>query len=170
MVERPTFGKCRRNKIKEKSAPCNSLEGMDDLREAEVLNNKVKTDTFNLDQIATEPILVFSRIKDRKLNQAVFAMVKTALETNKDPFTGNELGHIPMGLPLVKKIIKFCETGEVLPTYKKRHILMDGQTVHIISYLKSCGVVCAKAKADSAMVGHISDFCDKLLKGVEPCK
>jgi len=166
MAERPTFGKCRRTKIKEKSAPCNSMEGMDDLREAELVNTKVKTDTFNLDQVATEPILRFSRIKDRKLNQAVFGMIKHALETDINPFTKAPLARIPMPSPLVKDIIEFCTTGVVSPRIMRKSIQLDKETIDLISYLKECGLTCAKARLNGDKADQITKFCDMLLKDV----
>jgi len=166
MIDRPTFGKCRRTKIKEKSAPCNSLEGMDDLREAEVVNTKVKTDDFNLDQVATEAILRFSRIKDRKLNQAVFAMIKTTLQEDVHPFTKAPLGRIPMPLSLVKDIIEFCSTGAVAPKTPSKRVRLDQETIDIITYLRSCGITCAKAQTNGTKVDQITKFCDDLLKDV----
>jgi len=162
MTERPTFGKCRRTKIKEKSAPCNSLEGMDDLREAEVVNTKVKTEDFNLDQVATEPILMFSRIKDRKLNQAVFAMIKKSLIEDKNPFADAPLARIPMPLSLVRDIIEYCKTGSVTPKIPTKRIKLDKETIDLITYLKGCGLTCAKARSDGVKVDQITKFCDAL--------
>ena len=165
-VNRPTFGKCRRTKIHEKSAPCNSLEGMDDLREAEVVNNKVKTDDFNLDQVATEAILRFSRIKDRKLNQAVFAMIKKTLIEDINPFTKTPLARIPMPLSLVVDIISFCANGEIVPRIPTKRVKLTEENIKIIEYLKQCGLKCAQAKDDTIKVDQIGKFCSMLLKDV----
>jgi hypothetical protein len=139
---------------------------MDDLREAEVVNTKVKTEDFNLDQVATEAILRFSRIKDRKLNQAVFAMIKTALRDDINPFTKAPLGRIPMPLSLVKDIMEYCETGAVTPKIPSKRVRLNQETVSIIKYLKQCGLTCANARKDGTKLEQIVEFCDKLLEDV----
>jgi hypothetical protein len=146
---RNKYGKCRRNKINQKTSGCNSIEGMLEIKKAEDCNTKVKTDTFNLDEMSTQAILAFVRIKAHTVREKVFSIIKNAIVTDTDPFTHKPLGYCGITEPMVYDLIELTKTGKILPKAKPA-VPLTSRDIDLLDVVK--GRAMAGSKTDGEKV------------------
>jgi hypothetical protein len=138
------LGLCRRSKIKNKASGCNSIEGLLELKKAEDCNDRLKTVDFNFDEMSTQTILAFMKIKSHIVREKVFAIIKKAIITDTNPLTHRPLGFHSVTKPMLEDIIELVSTGKITPkpnpkvSLTQREIeLLDFMRIHALNACKA---------------------------------
>lgn len=159
------LGQCRRTKIKHKTSGCNSIEGLLELKKAEDCNDRVKTEDFNLDEMSTQAILAFMRIKSRNVRENVFTKIKAAIVTDTDPFTHKMLGFHSVTYPMVEDLIELVVTGKVAPKVKPLTIApLTQDEITVLDELRKLAL--EKCKSETGKDAVVSLI--KKLRGLKP--
>lgn len=151
---RSQYGICRRSKLARKASGCNSIEGLMEIKKAEDCNTKVKTDSFNLDEMSTQAILAFARIKSRQLREEIFAIIKHSIINDIDPVTKKPLGYTGITEPMVRDLIELKTTGKIAPKPPKKTHLTT-RDIDLLDVIKARAIAASKTNGEKEAINAL---------------
>jgi hypothetical protein len=131
-------GACRRAKIeKNREDPCNNTTTLKDNKKAELLNNQVKTDTFNLDRCSTPSLIYLLDEKSAKVKDGVLLILKQSMKTNVNPITKKKLNVNGITKPMMREMIEYVKTGKLSEKPKMVTMQLSPEDVNIIIQVRN---------------------------------